>query len=110
MITVNKSLDKKPTIFLIPANQVVPWAIITMTGFYLGRELLGFTFIQTFLFIAWGISTWWVLTANGYHHFFGRLVKEPLWVRAIAYYEPLITEDNGEENRYQENKRPQRQK
>ena len=110
MINVNKSLGKKPTIFLIPADQVLPWGIITMAGFYLGRELLGFSLIQTFLFIVWGISTWWVLTANGYHPFFGRLVKEPNWVRAITYYEPLITEENAEENRYQNYKRSQRRK
>lgn len=103
MITVNKSLDKKPTIFFIPADQVVPWAIITLIGFYFGNQILGMTLIQTFLFIVWGISTWWVLTANGYHHFFGRLQQEPNWVRAIAYYEPLITEENdGKKNRYQE--------
>jgi hypothetical protein len=96
VIPVNKSLDKKPTIFLIPADQVVPWAIFFVGGFYLGHQMLGLTYIQTGLFIAWGCSTWWILTANGYHHFFGRLMNTPNWVRAITYYEVII---DGKENR-----------
>jgi hypothetical protein len=95
MISVNKSLDRQPSIFLIPANQVVPWALIFLVGIYIGNQLLGLTYIQTGLFIAWGCSTWWILTANGYHHFFGRLMKTPNWVRAITYYEAIIEAKNG---------------
>lgn len=84
---------------MIPAEQVVPWAIITLISFYLGNQILGLGNIETFLITVWGISTWWFLTANGYHHFFSRLMTEPNWVRAITYYEAII---DGEEDRGKE--------
>jgi hypothetical protein len=93
MISVNKTLDKQPTIFLIPANQIIPWAIIFLLTFYICYQFLQLNFVWTILMTGWGCSTWWILTINGYHHFFSRLMKTPNWVRAITYYEPLINDD-----------------
>ncbi|WP_013325724.1 hypothetical protein [Gloeothece verrucosa] len=89
-IRVNKTLDKTPSILFMPGDQAVSWMIIAGVSYYIGKQLLQLSWIWTILIAAWGIGTFWLLTANGYHRFFSRLLNAPLWTRAITTYTPLL--------------------
>lgn len=89
-IRVNKTLDKTPNILFMPGDQAVPWMVIAGVAYYVGKQVLQLSWIWTILMTAWGIGTFWLLTAKGYHHFFSRLLNPPTWARAITTYQPLL--------------------
>ena len=86
---VNSSLGKSPTIGPIPADQLFPWAIIIVFSLLL-RELLELDFIWTLAIIAWGISTWWILTANGSWRILSKFINPPNWVRVRVTYKSIL--------------------
>lgn len=89
-IRVNKTLDKTPMILFMPGDQAVPWMIIGGASYYIGKQILQLSWVWTILIAAWGIGTFWLLTAKGYHVFFSRLLNAPIWTRAITFYTPLL--------------------
>lgn len=78
---VNPSLDKAPNIGPFPADQVFPWAIIGGSSYYLFNVLLGLSWIWTGAIAGWGMSTWWILTANDSWRFLSKFIHPPTWTR-----------------------------
>ncbi|MGB5596623.1 MAG: hypothetical protein WBM62_21670 [Crocosphaera sp.] len=89
---VNKTLDLSPRIGPFPAAQLLPWMLIGLSGFLIGKKLLNFPLIWVLIFIIWGCSTWWVITAGGYYKFFAKFIHPPRWVRGMGQIEPLLSQ------------------
>ncbi len=88
--TVNATLGKQPNIGPFPADQLIPWAIICGFSYYFGNGLLRLNWVWTCAIAAWGISTWWVLTANGSWRILSKFVATPNWTRVRCLYQPII--------------------
>ncbi|WP_414620884.1 hypothetical protein [Calothrix sp. CCY 0018] len=88
--TVNATLGKQPLIGPFPADQLVPWAIICGSSYYLAHGLLRLNWVWTIAIATWGISTWWVLTANGAWRILSKFVATPNWTRVGIRYQQLM--------------------
>lgn len=87
---VNATLGKQPSIGPFPADQLVPWAIICGSSYYLAHGLLRLNWVWTISIAAWGISTWWVMTANGAWRILSKFVSTPNWIRVGISYQQLM--------------------
>ncbi|MGD2184383.1 hypothetical protein [Lusitaniella coriacea] len=87
---VNPTLDKQPRVGPIPADQLIPWLLACGAAYYIGRLLLGLSWVWTGVVAAWGMSTWWILTAKGAWRFFGKFVAVPHWVRGQGIYRSVF--------------------
>ena len=87
---VNATLGKQPSIGPFPADQLVPWAIICGSSYYHAHGLLRLIWVWTISIAAWGISTWWVMTANGAWRILSKFVSTPNWTRVGIRYEQLV--------------------
>lgn len=87
--TVNNTLGKSPNIGPIPMEQFFPWSIAVLIALLL-RQTLEISWVWTFLIAAWGISSWWILTANGSWRILSKFVNTPNWVRVRATYQPIL--------------------
>ena len=87
---VNATLGKQPSIGPFPADQLVPWAIICGSSYYLAHGLLRLNWVWTISIAAWGISTWWVMTANGAWRILSKFVSTPNWTRVGIPYQQLM--------------------
>lgn len=90
---VNRILDAQPRIAFIPADQLIPWLAIFGLSYYVGRGLFGLTWIWTGTAAAWGISSWWILTAQGSWRFLGKFVPLPDWARGRALYRSMLNRE-----------------
>jgi hypothetical protein len=88
--TVNTTLGKQPNIGLFPSEQLIPWAIICGVSYYLAHGLFKLNWIWTCGIAAWGISTWWALTANGSWKILSKLIATPNWTRACITYQQIL--------------------
>ncbi len=89
--TVNVTVGKQPNIGPFPSDQVIPWIVISGVSYFLGRGLLKLNWIWTCGIAAWGISTWWVLTANGAWRILSKFIDTPNWVRVRVPYQRICT-------------------
>ena len=99
---VNKSLDLSPRIGPFPAEQFLPWLIIGVTVFFLGKRVFNLPWLWIIILIIWGCSTWWVITAGGYYKFFSKFIQPPHWVRGMGRNQALLShkgKTNNEQNR-----------
>ena len=99
---VNKSLDLSPRIGPFPAEQFLPWLIIGVTVFFLGKRVFNLPWLWVIILIIWGCSTWWVITAGGYYKFFSKFIEPPHWVRGMGRNQALLShkgKTNNEQNR-----------
>ncbi|BDA73804.1 hypothetical protein CAL7716_079700 [Calothrix sp. PCC 7716] len=87
---VNATLGKQPNIGPFPADQLIPWAIICAFSYYLCHGLLKLNWVWTMACAAWGISTWWILTANGAWRILSKFVATPNWTRVRCLYQPIM--------------------
>ena len=87
--TVNNTLGKSPNIGPIPADQFFPWSIAIFIALLL-RQIFELDWIWTTLIAAWGISSYWILTANGSWRILSKFVNTPNWVRVHATYRPIL--------------------
>ena len=87
---VNTTLGKQPSIGPFPADQLIPWAIISGISYYLAHGLLRLNWVWTISIAAWGISTWWVMTANGAWRILSKFVSTPNWTRVGIPYQQLV--------------------
>ena len=87
--TVNNTLGKAPNIGPIPADQFFPWSIAIFVALFL-RQTFSLNWIWTVLIAAWGISSWWILTANGSWKILSKFIRTPNWVRIRATYNPIL--------------------
>ena len=90
---VNATLGKNVSFGPIPADQLIPWIIILLVSLLL-HNLLQLNFIWTFSIAACGISTWWILTANGSWRILSKFINPPNWVRIRATYKPIMRRKN----------------
>lgn len=88
--TVNATLGKLPNIGPFPADQLIPWAIICAFAYYLCHGLLKLNWVWTVASAAWGISTWWILTANGAWRILSKFIATPNWTRVRCSYQPIL--------------------
>ena len=100
---VNKSLDLSPRIGPFPAEQFIPWLMIGVTVFFLGKRVLNLPWLWVIILIIWGCSTWWVITAGGYYKFFSKFIEPPHWVRGMGRTKPLLSLEKGRD--YEQNRR-----
>ncbi len=87
--TVNATLGKQPSIGPFPADQLIPWGIISGLSYSLGHGLLKLNWIWICTIAAWGISTWWVLTANGAWRILSKFIITPHWTRVRVPYQRI---------------------
>ena len=90
---VNSTLGKHPSFGPIPADQLLPWTIIVLVSLLM-HNLLQLNFIWTFSIAAWGVATWWILTANGSWRILSKFINPPNWVRIRATYKPIVQTKN----------------
>ncbi|MGD1874560.1 MAG: hypothetical protein ACFB02_16090 [Mastigocoleus sp.] len=88
---VNATLGKQPSIGPFPAEQLVPWAIISGVSYYLVHGLLRLNWIWTIAIASCGIATWWILTANGSWRILSKFISVPNWIRGVYKYKRAIT-------------------
>ncbi|BAZ71034.1 MAG: hypothetical protein KME28_22100 [Pelatocladus maniniholoensis HA4357-MV3] len=89
--TVNVTVGKQPSIGPFPSDQLIPWVVISGLSYFLGRGLLKLNWIWIGAASAWGISTWWVLTANGAWRILSKFIATPNWVRVRVPYQRIYT-------------------
>ncbi|NEO37131.1 MAG: hypothetical protein F6J90_12725 [Moorea sp. SIOASIH] len=87
---VNRTLDEKPKIGPIPADQFIPWAIIWAIAYYIVKGVLGASWVWTSCFGVWGMSTWWVLTSSSHWKFLSKFISVPQWTRGMGRYQRLL--------------------
>lgn len=82
---VNPMLGERPALGPIPGDQVIPWMIIA--GIVAAIKLFtGIHWFHAGMMLAWGITTWWLLTGKRAWRFLSRFHRRPRWVRAGRYY------------------------
>ncbi|MBE9052750.1 hypothetical protein IQ243_20445 [Nostocales cyanobacterium LEGE 11386] len=86
--TVNKILGESPKLGPFPADQIFPWAGITLTSVFIFHYMLDTGWLVTGLVAAWGCSTWWVLSSN--KNYFGKFVGVPRISRGYMRFTSLV--------------------
>lgn len=79
-IQVNGALNLKPSFGPIPADQLIPWSVITLANIVVANRILGLSWIITILSIGWGIATWWIVTGSDASRFLSKFHHPPLWL------------------------------
>lgn len=87
---VNPMLGTQPRIGPIPAEQIVPWAVIAFVGFMVCRNLLHLDWIWTVLAVFWGCVSWWSLTGAKPWRFLSQFVSTPHWTRGQVRYRSVL--------------------
>ncbi len=91
--TVNATLGKQPSIGPFPADQLIPWVIISGLSYYLVHALFRLNWVWTCASSAWGIATWWILTANGAWRILSKFIATPNWTRVRVEYQKILSPD-----------------
>lgn len=91
--TVNTTIGKQPNIGPFPADQLIPWVIICGLSYYLAHGLFRLNWVWTIASAAWGIATWWILTANGAWRILSKFVATPNWTRVRVEYQKILNPD-----------------
>ena len=91
---VNSTLGKSPSIGPIPSDQLLPWGIILFFAL-LVQNLLDLNWTWTILIVGWGVSSWWILTANGAWRILSKFINPPNWIREVRLYKPILKRVNG---------------
>ncbi|BAZ40217.1 hypothetical protein NIES4101_61780 [Calothrix sp. NIES-4101] len=87
---VNVALGKQPNIGPFPADQLIPWVIICGLSYYLAHGLFRLNWVWTGSIAAWGMATWWIITANGVWRILSKFVATPNWTRIRCLYQPVV--------------------
>ena len=94
-IPVTASLNVRPSLGPIPADQVFPWAVIVLGNLVIVKSLLGMNWIITILSCGWGVATWWILTGSDSGKFLSKFHSPPFWVYGCAPYRTPLESDSG---------------
>jgi hypothetical protein len=103
--TVNRILGAQPNLGPIPANQVLPWAIIIIFSWFVSSNFLGGDFFKTILLAGWLMGTWWILTGNHSWRFLSKFVSVPNVTRGHARYQSLLVKRTHERKTRQKKNR-----
>lgn len=87
---VNRILGAQPSLGPVPANQVLPWALIFIFSWFIGQGILGLSWLHTGFLAAWLGGTWWILTGNQAWRFLAKFVPVPHVTRGYARYQSLL--------------------
>jgi hypothetical protein len=112
VMAVYRNLDDSPKIFGLPSHQVFPWLGITIVVALIFGSVLHLSWYWCLFIDIWFISIYFLLTRRGMHHFFGRLVQTPVWVRGIAQSETVLYREqpiNGKDRKTKGNRAKNRQ-
>jgi hypothetical protein len=91
---VNQILGAQPSLGPIPADQILPWALIALVAYFIVNGVFGGIFpdefqkwLWTALLTAWGIGTWWILMGDRSWRFLSKFIAVPKWTRGFARYQ-----------------------
>ena len=87
---VNPILGKKPKFGFIAADQFFPWVVILLVSYIAGKNILKLNWVNTGVIAAWGITTWWVLTAQNNYSLFSKLMRPPTYTKGFKRAIPLL--------------------
>jgi hypothetical protein len=93
LIKVNELLGKQPSIGLLPANQILPIAVIIMASYGVVEAILSWGLISTALVSFWLIATWLLLTGkdpDGYVNKFRKPIYRNWTIGGTFYISPLF--------------------
>ena len=88
---VNTTLGKQPSIGPFPADQLIPWIIICGISYYLAHGIFRLNWVWTIAIAGWGISSWWIVTANGAWRILSKFVAVPRWTRGYQKYKTVCS-------------------
>ncbi len=80
---VNQILGASPKIGPFPTELVFPWIVISLSLFFICYVFLNLPWLWVVPIVAWGDSTWWVLTGSRPHKFLSKFVPVPRWTRGV---------------------------
>jgi hypothetical protein len=91
-VTVNQLLGEPPSIFFLPANQIVPWILITITCYTLTQGFFSLGLPAFCISTLWLTMSWWLLTGKEPHKFTDKFRATPGkdWCNGnLPYISPL---------------------
>jgi hypothetical protein len=94
LIRVNELLGKQPSIGLLPANQILPIAIIIIACYAVVKGIFGLGLIWIGLISLWLIATWLLLTGKDpdqYVNKFRKPIHRNWTIGGTLYISPLST-------------------
>ena len=103
---VNQILGSQPYLGPIPADQIIPWAVIALSVYFIINGVFGGLFEDDFqrwlwivLMTGWGMATWWILTGGKSWRFLSKLIAVPTWTRGFARYQSWLEINYERQNR-----------
>ena len=103
---VNQILGSQPSLGPIPADQIIPWAVIALSVYFIINGVFGGLFEDDFqkwlwivLMTGWGMATWWILTGGKSWRFLSKLIAVPTWSRGFARYQSWLEINYERQNR-----------
>ncbi|SRR5579883_812196 len=90
--SVNRILGERPRLGPFPADQILPWAVIAIMSVFIIYYMLKGGWLATFLSMAWGWATWWIVSSK--NDFFGKFVGVPRISRGYKPFVPLLKIEN----------------
>jgi hypothetical protein len=76
-VPVNKLLGQQASIGPIPAEQLIPWVVCTVTAFFITNILFDLPMHISILTSVWLIVSWWMLTGKRSYQFTDRFASLP---------------------------------
>jgi hypothetical protein len=103
---VNQILGSQPSLGPIPADQIIPWAVIALSVYFIINGVFSGLFEDDFqrwlwivLMTGWGMATWWILTGGKSWRFLSKLIAVPTWTRGFARYQSWLEINYERQNR-----------
>ena len=94
LVEVNELLGKQPSIGLLPANQILPIAVIIMICYTVIEGFLSLGYIWVIFSSLWLIATWILLTGNNPDQYLNKF-RQPIFsnwtIGGTVYISPLLT-------------------
>lgn len=87
---VNPMLGSQPHFGPIPAEQLIPWTVISFTLYAISQNVLRLDWTWTMLLIFWGDATWWIVTGSKPYRFLSKFIITPNWTRGRLQYHSLL--------------------
>ena len=89
---VNQSLGDSPSLGPLPGNQLIPWALLAVFGWFFA-EICGFGLLEKAFLILWLIISWSFLTGSKPWKYLSKFQPTPYWACGYKQYEPLLARE-----------------
>ena len=103
--TVNPMLGSQPKIGPLPANQLLPWMLISGVIWFLA-QMISLPFLWTILLVFWGDITWWLLTGKTPWKFLSKFISVPTLTRGRVTYCSIYSFSQGSSSERRNRKSP----